>query len=127
MSPTRSWMRSLATVGLGAVLLLLLANCSAGTPAVVTEHCGGVACTGNADCNLSPPLCAATNSGVCLMTSPRECAWSLAITSSCLCLEHDVRLCTASGGVPGVQICTANKAHTGTYWAACIACPNCTP
>lgn len=128
MSPSRSWMRVLATVLVGSSFLFLLVNCSAGTPAAVsTEHCGGVACAGNADCWVNPPLCSAPNSGVCLTTSPRECAWSLAISATCLCMEHDVRLCTASGGVPGVQICTANKPHTGTFWASCIPCPNCTP
>lgn len=94
-------------VRLGALLLgtLSLPQCSApeaidgdeshlGSATSYLEHCGGVACTGNADCQLNPPLCAATNSGVCLMTTPRECAWSLAISATCLCLEHDIRLCT---------------------------------
>src|SRR5262245_815741 len=127
MSHPRSVMRSLATLLVLAPLLLLLTQCSAGsTPAVSAEHCGGVTCSGNADCLVNVPVCADSTTATCLMTSPRECAWSLSISASCPCMEHAIRLCTASGGVPGVQICTANKPHTGTFWASCIACPSCT-
>lgn len=127
-------------VQLGAILLgtLALPQCSApeatdtdeshlGSVTSALEHCGGVACSGSGDCATSAPLCANPASATCLLTTPRECAWSLAISASCLCLEHDIRLCTLSGGTPGVQVCTSNKTHTGTYWAACQACPSCSP
>jgi hypothetical protein len=106
---------------------LALTQCGhAAAPAVSSEHCGGVTCTGVTECQTNLPLCAQASSATCLSNAPRECAWKLAISSSCPCMEHDVRLCTASGSVAGVQICTANGARTATYWATCVACPSCT-
>lgn len=90
------------------------------------EHCGGVVCTGNSNCQVNVPVCALSTSGTCLTTTPRECAWKLNISTSCPCIEHAVRLCTLSGGGAGVQICTASSS-TSTYWAGCIACPSCSP
>lgn len=110
-----------------AALLVVLCNCGGSQVTVSSEHCGGVACTGTAQCQSNVPLCADPLSATCLNTSPRECTWKAKINASCPCMEHNVRLCTASGGVPGVQICTANAARTYTYWAACVPCPNCTP
>lgn len=89
------------------------------------EHCGGVACTSNGDCTITPPVCTMASSATCLTTTPRECAWKLNISASCPCIEHTVRLCNFSGS-PGVQICTASSS-TSTYWAACVACPSCSP
>lgn len=98
-----------------------------GSVSAALEHCGGVTCSGGADCQANLPLCAQLSSATCLNTSPRECAWKLAISSSCPCMEHDVRLCTQNNGSPGVQICTANAPRTGTFWESCITCPSCSP
>lgn len=106
-------------------LLLSLTQCAASPPpALGTEHCGAVSCTGTTQCAANLPLCAQASSATCLPNAPRECAWKLAISSSCPCMEHDVRLCV-TGSTPGVEICTANSGRTGTYWAACIPCPGC--
>jgi hypothetical protein len=98
-----------------------------GSVSAALEHCGGISCSGNADCQVNVPLCAQSISATCLPNPPRECAWKLAISSSCPCMEHDVRLCTQGNGSPSVQICTANAARTATFWDACIACPSCSP
>ena len=98
-----------------------------GKAAVSSEHCGGLACTGSGTCTAAAniPLCADPFSGVCHSTS-HQCVWKLKTTdSACPCMEHDVRLCMVGGSTPGVQICTANAGHTGTFWAACVACPGC--
>jgi hypothetical protein len=119
---------------LGGTLVLSLSQCGVeqgeageniGTVAQALEHCGGVACTGVIDCQTNIPLCAQATSATCLTGPPKECVWKLAISSSCPCMEHDVRLCTQTNGSPGVQICTANAPRTGTYWNTCIACPGC--
>ena len=124
--PTRV-VRSIFILFLCSALSLLLTQCGHQSPQPLgSEHCGGVACTGNSDCTVNVPLCAQSTSATCLTNIPRECAWKLAISASCPCMEHDVRLCTVSGN-PGVQICTANGAHTATYWATCITTPACSP
>jgi hypothetical protein len=119
--------RYICTLLLAGGLFLLLTQCGAATPSAVTsEHCGGVACTGTGDCTTNMPVCASATGVVCTIGPPRECIYKLNTgSSSCPCLEHDIRLCTASGGVPGVQICTKASASS-TYWATCIACPSCT-
>jgi hypothetical protein len=118
--------RRICTLLLTSVLFLLLTQCGATPAAVTAEHCGGVACSGIVDCQAVAPVCASATGIVCTVGPPRECIYKLNTgSSSCPCLEHDVRLCTASGGVPGVQICTKASASS-TYWAACIACPTCT-
>jgi hypothetical protein len=119
--------RSVSTLLLCCPLFLLTQCGHQAVPQVSSEHCGGVTCTGNSDCTVNVPLCAQSTSATCLVGPPRECAWKLAISSSCPCMEHDVRLCTVGASTPGVQICTANGARTATYWAACVACPSCTP
>lgn len=122
-----------AIVMTGATLCLVQCSSEQGEPENISsvsaalEHCGGVVCAGTADCQSNVPLCAQASSATCLTGTPRECAWKLAISSSCPCMEHDVRLCMQSNGSPGVQICTANAARTGTFWDACIACPSCSP
>lgn len=122
-----SRLRSFITLLFAAPLLLALTQCGKGSPSAVgTEHCGGISCTGITQCQTNAPLCAIATSATCLTDAPRECAWKLNISSSCPCLEHDVRLCTVSGN-PGVQICTANPARTATAWAACQTTPACTP
>jgi hypothetical protein len=117
----------LLTALLLSSLSLSLTQCG-GTlpPPLGAEHCGGIACTGTSTCTLATnvPVCAVGTSGVCLSTG--ECAWKLNLSNGyCLCMEHDVRLCTASGGVPGVQICTKTSSAS-TVWASCVACPSCT-
>ncbi len=123
-----------------AALALCLVQCSAEQPADVAaeenlgsvsqalEHCGGVACTGLPDCTASPPVCVNPATIACptvVPPTPRECVYSLKISASCPCLEHDVRLCTISGS-PGVQIC--NKVtSTTTAWGSCQTTPACTP
>ena len=126
---TRS-LRKRPVVGLFVLLALslFLTQCKGSTPpSLGAEHCGGIACTGVTQCQTNAPLCAIASSATCLPDAPRECAWKLNISASCPCLEHDVRLCTVGASTPGVQICTANAGRTATYWASCVACPNCTP
>jgi hypothetical protein len=120
-SRTRTY--SLLTLFLAFPLLLSLTQCHAAAPPVGVEHCGGVVCTSNYECGANPPVCASTTGATCLLTSPRECAWKLNISSSCPCMEHDVRLCQYNGG-PGVQIC-GKTSSTSTQWGGCQACPNC--
>jgi hypothetical protein len=71
------------------------------------------------------PVCALSSGATCFNNT--ECTYKLnTISSSCPCIEHDVRLCTVSGsGAAGVQICT-KVTSTSTTWAACVACPGCT-
>ncbi|HXK16402.1 MAG TPA: hypothetical protein VNG33_01260 [Polyangiaceae bacterium] len=99
-------------------------NVSQVKESVSGEHCGGIACTGITQCQSNAPLCAVAASATCLTDAPRVCAWQLNISSSCPCLEHDVRLCAVSGNA-GVQICMANG--TSTYWSSCQTTPLCTP
>lgn len=101
-----------------------LASTSPAPASVSAEHCGGIACTSLANCTAHPPVCANLATISCPTQAPRECVYSLKISASCPCLEHDVRLCDF-GGSPGVQICTASGSTTA--WADCIACPSCTP
>lgn len=72
------------------------------------------------------PACALSAGMACLQGPPRECVWRLNTSStSCPCMEHDVRLCDLSGS-PGVQICM-KASSTATYWGTCESCPSCTP
>ena len=87
-------------------------------------QCGGVPCSSQATCLNNPPVCSVPNSGICLSNT---CAWSFTANASCPCLENDLRPCALSGGGSGMQICTSNKSHTATFWAACAPCPSCTP
>lgn len=99
-----------------------------GSVSQALEHCGGIACTGLPDCTAVTPVCANPTTIACptvVPPTPRECVYSLKISASCPCLEHDVRLCTISGS-PGVQIC--NKVtSTTTAWGSCQTTPACTP
>lgn len=124
-----------------AALTLTLVHCSAeqsptdttetrdGPIASVTqalEHCAGVACAGTADCAANMPACALSAGTGCTQGPPRECVWRLNTSStSCPCMEHDVRLCDNSGS-PGVEICMKDSA-TATHWGACQTTPACTP
>ncbi len=125
-----------------AILTLALVQCSAeqqptdatdtpdGPIASVTqalEHCAGVVCTGSAECAANIPVCALAAGMGCLLGSPRECVWRLnTASSSCPCMEHDVRLCTVAPSTPGVQICMKASA-TSTYWGTCQTTPACSP
>jgi hypothetical protein len=140
MNTTTRTGRTAFTVRLlaSSILGLCLLHCSAEQPqdakesdlgsiASALEHCGGISCSGTSQCQTAMPLCAIATSPTCLPDAPRECAYKLNISSSCPCLEHDVRLCTLSGGGAGVQICTANAQRTATSWATCTATPACSP
>jgi hypothetical protein len=122
-----------------AALTLCLVQCSAEQPtdgagyenlgsiASALEHCGGVACSGSLECQTNAPVCASATGVVCTAGPPRECIYKLNTgSSSCPCLEHDVRLCTVSGGGAGVQICTRSSS-TATFWSACQTTPACSP
>jgi hypothetical protein len=126
-------------VASAAALTLCLVQCSAEQPtdgagdenlgsiSSALEHCGGVACAGSADCLVNVPACASSTGIVCTVGPPRECIYKLNTgSSSCPCLEHDVRLCTVAPSTPGVQVCTRSSS-TATYWAACQATPACSP
>jgi len=123
-----------------AAFTLCLVQCSAeqggesgsepelGSVSQALEMCGGRACSGHADCKVNVPVCGVMNTAFCLPSPQRQCVWKIDTTNvMCRCIEHDVRLCTASGGLPGVQICTSNSTHTGADWAACTTTPACTP
>lgn len=125
--PPSSRLRSFIKLLFAAPLLLALTQCGKAAPAVGSEHCGGISCTGTTQCQTAMPLCAVVSSPTCLPDAPRECAYKLNISATCPCLEHDVRLCSLGGGSNGVQICTANAGRTATYWASCVATPACTP
>lgn len=128
-------------LGAAAAVTLCLVQCSAeegadsanapeelGSVSQALEACGGRACAANGDCKTNNPVCSVQSTSVCLPDAPRECVWKLDTANSlCRCIEHDVRLCTTSGGVAGVQICTSNVAHTGADWATCTATPACSP
>jgi uncharacterized membrane protein len=120
-----------------AALTLCLAQCSSEQPpdadenlgsiSSALEHCGGVTCAGSSDCLSNMPVCASTTGVVCTAGPPRECIYKLNTgSSSCPCLEHDVRLCTVSGGAAGVQICTRSSS-TATFWSTCQTTPACSP
>lgn len=133
-TPFRWVAKSISTIILVTCGSLTLTQCAGAAPphaghagiAADAEHCGGISCTGTAQCAANVPLCAIASSATCLPNAPRECAWKLNISGTCPCMEHDVRLCMVGGVTPGVQICTANGARTATYWADCVACPGCT-
>jgi hypothetical protein len=122
-----------------AALTLCLVQCSAeqpgdgvaepelGSVSQALETCGGRACGSNADCKIGNPVCSVQSTSYCLLDAPRQCAWKLDTSNAnCHCVEHDVRLCTLSGGAAGVQICTKTSS-TAADWAACTATPACTP
>ena len=91
------------------------------------EQCGGRACGSNADCKIGNPVCSVQSTSYCLLDAPRQCAWKLDTSNAnCHCIEHDVRLCTLSGGGASVQICTQVNS-TAADWSSCIATPACTP
>lgn len=127
-------------LGATAAVTLCLVQCSgeqggdsAGEPeelgsvSLALETCGGRNCQGNADCRVNVPVCGVSNTATCLIDTPRECVWKLDTSNSnCRCIEHDVRLCTLSGGGAGVQICTKTSS-TSAEWAACTATPACSP
>lgn|GEM_PF-4029589 len=127
MGPTRSLKRQFFTLLFAAPLFLCLSQCAAAPApgAVTAEHCGGKPCTAPADCLSGMPVCALSSGSTCFNNT--ECIYKLNTgSSSCPCIEHDVRLCTVSGsGAAGVQICT-KVTSTMTTWAACVACPSCT-
>jgi hypothetical protein len=129
--------RFMLPVGTAAAFTLCLVQCSAeqpgdtadepnlGSVSQALEHCGGKACTAPADCLSGMPVCALSSGSTCFNNA--ECIYKLNTgSSSCPCIEHDVRLCTVSGGAAGVQICT-KVTSTMTTWAACTATPACTP
>src|SRR5262245_25738864 len=97
---------SLVTLLVLAPIFLSLTQCGGALhpPPLCAEKCGGVTCANSNECAQAAklPVCAIATSGVCLSTG--ECAWKQNLTSIyCLCIEHDVRLCTAStpsGNVP---------------------------
>jgi len=113
------------TLALTLPLLLCLTQCGT-KPSISSEHCGGTACTVNSNCAQPTvlPLCGDSLTASC-QSAVHECVWKIKIDSNCVCIEHDVRLCTVSGN-PGVQICTANGARTNTSWATCQTTPTCT-
>lgn len=123
-----------------AAFTLCLVQCSAeqggdsgsepelGSVSQALETCGGRACASNGDCRTNNPVCSVQSTSFCLPDPPRQCVWKIDTANSlCRCIEHDVRLCTTGGGLPGVQICTSNAAHTGADWATCTTTPACTP
>lgn len=121
-----------------AALALCLVQCSAeqhadvagdenlGSVTQALERCGSKPCSSPADCTVGMPVCALTAGATCYNNA--ECTYKLNTSSAtCPCIEHDVRLCTVSGsGAAGVQICT-KVTSTQTTWAACVACPSCSP
>jgi hypothetical protein len=72
------------------------------------------------------PACALTAGAKCF--NGTECTYKLDTASTtCPCIEHDVRLCTVPGsGAAGVQICI-KLAVASTKWDTCQVCPSCTP
>jgi hypothetical protein len=116
----------LLTLLLATPLFLSLTQC-AGAPPVVSsgnEPCGGKTCAGPTDCLIGMPVCALSSGATCF--NGTECTYKLNTgSSSCPCIEHDVRLCTVSGtGAAGTQICT-KVSSTATTWATCAPCPSC--
>ena len=120
-----------------AALALCLVQCSAEQPADVAgdenlgsvsqalERCGNKPCSSQAQCTVLMPACALSAGAKCF--NGTECTYKLDTGSTtCPCIEHDVRLCTLSGTTPGVQICR-KIATASTKWDDCEACPNCTP
>lgn len=125
---THSWTRFCTLLSLAAFFLLLVKCAPAAVaPPTTPEKCGGRTCAGNADCRINVPVCAVTNTAICLQYAPKECVWKIDTNSSlCRCIEHDIRLCTTSSGVAGNQICTKTSAAS-TEWSTCVPCPGCTP
>jgi hypothetical protein len=124
---TRSSLRSGFMLVLACPILLCITQCKS-SGALSAEHCGGITCTSNSNCGAGAvlPLCAEPLSSNCHSVT-HECVWKIKIDPACACIEHDVRLCTVSGGGTGVQICTANPGRTATAWATCQTTPACTP
>jgi hypothetical protein len=125
MGPIRS-SKQLFAVLLAAPLFLSLTQCSASPPpSALAARCGNKPCSSPVDCTVGMPTCALTAGATCYNNT--ECTYKLNTgSSSCPCIQHDVRLCTVPGsGAAGVQICT-KVTSTSTTWAACIACPSCT-
>jgi hypothetical protein len=121
-----------------AALALCLVQCSAEQPTDVAgdenlgsvsqalERCGNKACSSPVDCTVGMPACALTAGAKCF--NGTECTYKLDTGSStCPCIEHDVRLCTVAGsGAAGVQICR-KLATAWTTWDPCTTTPVCTP
>jgi hypothetical protein len=125
IGPLRSATRRFFTL-LAVPLFLCLSQCSASPPhpSATAKQCGGKGCTGPSDCLSGMPVCALAAGATCF--NGAECTYQLNTgSSSCPCIEHDVRLCTVPGsGAPGVAICNA-LTSASTTWGNCEVCSDC--
>ena len=130
--------RLMLQLGAAAAFTLCLVQCSAEQPGDTADEpnlgsvsqalarCGNKPCSAQADCTVGMPTCALTAGATCYNNA--ECTYKLNTgSSSCPCIQHDVRLCTVPGsGAPGVQICT-KLTSASTKWADCTTTPACSP